>query len=160
MYEAEHDRALYEEAFAAALSFAAEGLKAERALVTFSGNGRVHNLDPAQLWTVEPISLTLLRGLVDNPEPRVLADVIRKNQHVTSVTLSGLQSILFAPIRARTGEVCGCYYMDSRLKTRAFGEDDLKQVEAVVAGRLEPLLRQTGACRPLTWEVMLKTCWL
>ena len=161
MYEEEHDRAIYEEAFGHAVAFAADGLRAERAIVTYSGNGRLYNLQASTLWTSEPISLSILRSLVESAEPRVLVDILKQTSgHPTSVMLAGIISILFVPIRSGGGEVCGFYYLDNRVRRGAFQEKDLKQLEAVVTGRLEPLLQETGACRPMTWELLLKTCWL
>lgn len=161
MYEETHDRAIYEEAFGHAMAFAVDGLKAERAMVAFSGNGRLHNLNAEALWTSEPISISLLRGLIEGGEPRVLVDMCKMpNLNPTSIVLTGIISLMFHPIRGRTGEVCGFYYLDSRVRSGAFQEKDLKQAEAVVTGRLEPLLRETGACRPMTWELLQKTCWL
>ena len=161
MYEEKHDRAIYEEAFAQAMAFASEGLRAERAMVTFSGNGRLHNLDAERIWSSEPISLSLLRALVEAGEPRLLVEMHERDQfNVTSVLISGIYCVLFVPIRGRTGEVCGFYYLDNRVRNGAFQVKDLKQVEAVVSGRLEPLLREASACRVMTWDVLMKTCWL
>lgn len=159
MYEEEHDRALYETAFSHAMTFAAEGLKAERAMIAYSGNGRLLNLEADHLWTREPISLTLLRSLIEEGQPRYLVDLLAREEFThTSITLSGIISIIYVPIRSRTQEICGFYYLDNRVRSGAFQEKDLKQAEAVVTGRLEPLLRET-ACRPLSWELLLKTCW-
>lgn len=162
MYEEVHLRSLYEQAFAQALTFAEEGLRAERAMVTYSGNGRLHNLDPESLWTTELISVSILKSLIEEAEPRLLVHMEEPDRFsVTSVLITGITSVLFVPIRCRSGEVCGFYYLDRRVHSDgSFQEKDLKQVEAVVAGTLEPLLRETGASRPMTWELLMKTCWL
>jgi len=160
VYEEHHVKSIYLQAFGDALTFASEGLKAATGLVAFSGNGRLLNLNADSLWTTEPISLTLLRTLVEDPKPSLLLDSRDPGFNVTSVTLASIHSVLFMPIRARTQEVCGCLYLDNRLRHGAFREEDLKQLEVVVEGRLEPLLAQTGACRPLTWELLQNTCWL
>ena len=161
MYEDEHIRAIYEEAFGQAIAFAVDGLHAERVIVAYSGNGRLHNLDAAHLWTSEPISLTILSSLVEAAVPRVFVDILKVTPgQPTSVVLTGIISVLYMPIRAHTGEVCGLYYMDNRIHSGAFYEKDLKQLEAVVTGRLEPLLQETGACRPMTWDLLQKTCWI
>lgn len=160
MYEEVHDRAIYEEAFGQAIAFAAEGLKAERAIIAYSGNGRLLHLEADHLFTREPISLTLLRSLIEEGQSRYMVDLLTRDQFShTSITLSGIVSIVFVPIRSRTGEISGFYYLDSRVRSGAFQEKDLKQAEAVVTGRLEPLLRETGACRPMSWDLLLKTCW-
>jgi hypothetical protein len=162
MYEELHTRSLYDQAFGQALAFAEEGLRAERAMVTYAGNGRLYNLDPASLWTTELISLSILKSLIEKAEPRLLVHLEEPDKfEVTSVMITGITSVLFVPIRSRSGEVCGFYYLDNRVhKNGSFQEKDLKQVEAVVAGTLEPILAETGVSRPMTWELLMKTCWI
>jgi hypothetical protein len=160
MYEEAHVRGIYEQAFEQAVKFAVEGLQAERVMVAFSGNGRLYNLEADSIWTSEPISLSVLRSLVEGGEGKVMVDLLRSSEFNTSVTLAGIISVLFMPIRGRTGEICGFYYLDHRVRKGAFQEKDLKQLEAVVTGSIEPLLVETGACRPMTWDLLMKTCWL
>ncbi len=162
MYEEVHLRSLYEQAFGQAMTFAEEGLRAERAMVTYSGNGRLHNLDAESLWTTELISFSIMKSLIEEAVPRLLVHIEDPERFsVTSVLITGITCVLFVPIRCRSGEVCGFYYLDRRIQsTGSFQEKDLKQVEAVVAGTLEPILRETGASRPMTWELLMKTCWL
>lgn len=162
MYEEVHVRSLYEQAFAQAVLFAEEGLKAERAMVTFSGNGRLYHLEPESLWTTELISVSILKSLIEQAQPRLLVHMENPDHFaVTSVLITGITSVLFVPIRGRSDEVCGFYYLDRRVHSSgSFQEKDLKQVEAVVSGTLEPLLRETGASRPMNWELLSKTCWL
>lgn len=162
MYEEVHVRSLYEQAFGQAIAFAQEGLRAERTIVTYSGNGRLHNLDADSLWTTELISFSILKSLIEEAQPRLLVHLEEPDRFsVTSVLITGITSVLFVPIRSRTDEVCGFYYLDRRVHSvGSFQEKDLKQVEAVVAGTLEPMLRETGASRPMTWELLMKTCWL
>ncbi len=162
MYEELHVRSLYEQAFGQAMVFAGEGLRAERAMVTYAGNGRLYHLDPASLWTTELISLSILRTLIEAGEPRLLVHLKEPDKfEVTSVMLTGITSVLFVPIRSRGGEICGFYYMDNRIRnTGSFQEKDLKQVEAVVTGTLEPILAETGVSRAMTWDLLMRTCWI
>ena len=162
MYEEKHVRSLYEHAFSQALTFAQEGLKAEHAMVTYSGNGRLLNLKSEGIWTTEPVSLSVLKSLIEEGQPRLLVDLAEPDRFDrTSVLIAGIISILFVPIRSRSDEICGFYYMDSRVKNQGtFQEKDLKQAEAVVAGTLEPLFRETGVSRPMTWDLLMNTFWL
>ncbi|MGE0494252.1 MAG: hypothetical protein AB7S38_33885 [Vulcanimicrobiota bacterium] len=159
MFEEEYDKPLYLEAFNLAMSFAAEGLQMDRGIITYSGNGRVHNLEAESIWTTQPISLTLLKELIEGRVSCLTAITPEVNQSL-SVTLSTIHSVLFVPIRARTSEVCGFIYLDRLINRGAFKPEQLKQLESLISGRVEPLLRKTGAIRPLVWEVLLKTCWI
>ncbi|MCA9791541.1 MAG: GAF domain-containing protein [Candidatus Eremiobacteraeota bacterium] len=159
MYDELYDKPLYQEAFELAMSFAAEGLQADRAMVVYSGNGRLHNLEAGSIWTSQPISLSLLRGLVEG-QASCLTAITPEVNNSLSVTLSTIHSVLYVPIRARTDEICGFLYLDRLINRGAFKPEQLKQVESLVSGRVEPILRKTGAIRPLDWEVLLKTCWL
>ncbi len=161
MYEEKHVRSIYEQAFSQAVTFAQDGLKAEHAMITYAGNGRLLNLNPESIWTSEPISLTLLKSLVEEAQPRLLVD-LAEPEHLdrTSLLITGIISILFVPIRSRSNEICGFYYLDNRVKSAgSFQEKDLKQAEAVVAGTLEPLFRETGVSRPMTWDLLMNTSW-
>lgn len=162
MYEEVHVRSLYDQAFGQALAFAEEGLRADRAMVTYAGNGRLYRLDAASLWTTELISLSLLKSLIEAGEPRLLVHMVEPDRFTaTSVLITGITSVLFVPIHSRSSEVCGFYYLDNRVRQGGpFQEKDLKQVEAVVSGTLEPILAETGVSRPMSWELLMKTCWI
>lgn len=161
MYEEFHVRSLYERAFGQAMTFAEEGLRAERAMVTYAGNGRLFHLNPESLWTTELISLSILSSLIEEAEPRLLVHLEEPDKFErTSVLITGITSVLYVPIRSHAGEVCGFYYLDNRVRNGgSFQEKHLKQAEAVVAGTLEPILAETGVSRPMTWELLMKTCW-
>lgn len=161
VYEVVHERPFYEQAFDQALLFATQGLSAERVMVCFSGNGKLYGLEAERLWSSEWISLTLLRSLVERRQPTVISDAMEQGPaQVTSVTLSSIRSILFVPIGGRNGEISGFLYLDNRLKKGIFKDKDLKQLEAVVSGSVEPHLAQIQVSRPLSWDLLQNTCWL
>lgn len=160
MYEEEYDRPYYEEAFDSAITFALEGLKAERVMVVFSGNGRVHGLDATKIWLSEPLSMSTLRRLVESAGPTMLVDAVETNPQQTSVVLCAAISLIFVPVRSSRDEICGFVYLDRPVTRGPFGAEHLKQVKALVAGRVEPTLKELDVSRRLSWGTVLKTCWI
>ena len=108
---------------------------------------------PASKFTAERVNPPVTGKPPEKAEPRLLVHLEEPDKfEVTSVMITGITSVLFVPIRSRSGEVFGFYYLDNRVhKNGSFQEKDLKQVEAIVAGD-HPERQFVALGAPLTVE--------
>ena len=73
------------------------------------------------------LSLSILRQVLEENQPLCLMDALSNEEFgtKTSTVLSGLRSILCVPLLDSEGTPDGLLYMDSRVKTNAFGDTHL-----------------------------------
>jgi hypothetical protein len=140
-----------EDVFAAGLGLVVETLKPERALIFFGYDENEqllprlgHNLDPASVLVAGDVSIAILQDALDAGEPKMLVDAMQDPRfgERTSAVLSGIRSVLSAPLRNAAGENEGLIYLDSRIQKAAFKQSDLPwlaELAAAMQARLAAL---------------------
>lgn len=120
--------------FDSALSALLGELSPERAFVAYKESGAqefevysAHGLEKAGVFTTGEVSLEVLKR-ASRGEPVLVVDAGTDANYSnrTSVILSGLRSILCAPIKHPSGLVIGILYADNRIKAGAFKDPHLQ----------------------------------
>src|SRR5579883_2854066 len=142
------------ELFERALSSLLTELNPERAFVAYKEKDAqeftpqgTHGIDPQAIFVAGEISTELLNQVTRDRKPVCLVDAISHPglANRTSVILSGLRSIVCAPLLHPSGLVVGLIYADNWLKAGAFNDDHLNFVTKLansVSELLVPILKQ------------------
>lgn len=109
-----------------------------------------HGLDPQTVFQAGEISTEMIKTVMRDKQPMLLVDAARdpKMNDRTSVILSGLRSIVCAPILHSSGLVMGLVYADNRIRAGAFGpphEEWCQKLAAMIAQRLTEVERGQAA---------------
>ncbi len=128
-----------------------------------------HGLDPQTVFVAGEISTEMIKTVMRDKQPMLLVDAARdpKMNDRTSVILSGLRSIVCAPILHASGLVQGLLYADNRIRAGAFGpphEEWCKDLAARVAARLSQMERSQAAEKaskppPVSLGAVDETAW-
>ena len=140
------------ELFERALSALLAELNPERAFIAYKESGQeftpqgTHGIDPQAIFVAGEISTELLKQVTREGKGVCLVDAIQHPglANRTSVILSGLRSIICAPILHPSGLVVGLVYADNRLKAGAFNDTHLAFVTelcSLMSEMLVPLLK-------------------
>lgn len=122
-----------EQVLQAGLQLVIDRLKPERALIFYGQDesGQIvpragHNLDPNTVMALGDVSLGILEDALAAGEPKMLVDALQDPRfgERTSAVLSGIRSVLSAPLR-EGAETVGLIYLDSRIQKAAFKQADL-----------------------------------
>ncbi|GMU55825.1 MAG: hypothetical protein AMXMBFR33_49710 [Candidatus Xenobia bacterium] len=108
-----------------------------------------HGVDPRQVFTTAPLSLSLLEKVRTTGEPLLTSDVRREKelQDTSSLALSGIRAVCCVPLRDSERKVQGLLYADQRMAPRTFDRTDLfKMVQ--LARELERRLGWSAPTRP------------
>lgn len=86
-----------------------------------------HGVDPHQVFTTAPLSLSLLEKVRASGEPLLTSDVRREKEleDISSLALSGIRAVCCVPLRDSQRKVQGLLYADQRLAPRTFDRTDL-----------------------------------
>lgn len=127
-----------------------ERLKPERVLILYGYDEsdqlvpRVgHNLDPATVLELGDVSLGILQDGLEAGEAKMMVDAMQDPRfgERTSAVLSGIRSVLSCPLRGKDGEIEGLIYLDSRIQSAAFKQDDLPWLSELAGAMEEGLAR-------------------
>ncbi len=85
-----------------------------------------HGVDPGQVFTSAPVSLSLFRRVYESGEPLLSANAQQEPglEDISSLMLSEIRSVLCVPIFGQ-GRVRGLLYADRRIDLRPFSGTDL-----------------------------------
>ncbi|MEW6278238.1 MAG: GAF domain-containing protein [Candidatus Eremiobacterota bacterium] len=135
-----------------AMDYLLNQLNPERAIVAIGREGRVHGLPTKGLWLTAPISHTILRGTLESGQPFNAIDAAQHPslKERTSVMLAEIRSVICLPVNNPVGMPVGLLYADSRVKARAFEEEDFNLVTSF-ARQLSTRLG-TLNLPPLDWD--------
>ncbi|MDQ7827289.1 MAG: GAF domain-containing protein [Candidatus Eremiobacteraeota bacterium] len=101
-----------------------------------------HNVDTDHLFDKEFISVTILKKVTKERQPVLTMDAMEDPRFTTrsSIAISGLRSVLCAPVNVLEGLV-GIFYMDNNYRRGVFSRDDVTFLEAVL-GKLAAVVKK------------------
>lgn len=140
--------------FSSAMVTMQRSLRAERYLILYDEEGagtmtvqEAAGLDPTEFWVRAPVSLTLLEKLRSSATPWLAADLQSdpEMQESSSLLLSGIRSVISAPLLDDQQRVRGLLYADHCGRPEAFSRADLarlttltRELEATLWSRPAP----------------------
>ena len=133
-------------------------LGAERAFAVGDGQGKTRGLPAENFWMTADISQTILRDLVGEAIPLILADAGESYSDANSAILSATRSILFAPCKDAEGRLRGFVYGDHRSLDGTFTNHHLLFARKFVHDKIIPSLNMEEV-KALDWEAVQATEW-